>query len=60
MAAGDAAAIGSSGISLSRLAVSTLPTVPTGVRRMTSAQKRWAVQAILLRPESAGAPEVPA
>ena len=26
--------------------------------RPLSAQKRWAVQAILLRPESAGAPEV--
>jgi small subunit ribosomal protein S17 len=28
--------------------------------RPLSAQKRWSVQAILLRPESAGAPEVPA
>ena len=28
--------------------------------RPLSAQKRWTVQAILLRPESAGAPEVPA
>jgi small subunit ribosomal protein S17 len=27
--------------------------------RPLSAQKRWTVQAILLRPESAGAPEVP-